>query len=101
MYMYILSSVPVYLYAHAHTHVRIYMYIHVHVHIHCMYVYMYVHTLMQDVSVDELLGHQFVQRRMQKPSSCSACEEIIWQDGLACQSEFVYIYTCTMYIPCS
>ena len=52
----------------------------------------YTHT--QDISVDGLLGHQFVQRRMQKPSSCSACEEIIWQDGIACQSKFVYMNLC-------
>ena len=46
-------------------------------------------TFVQEVSVDGVLGHQFVLRRMQKPSSCSACEEIIWQDGIACQSECV------------
>ena len=52
--------------------------------------------LLQEESVDGLLGHQFVQRRMQKPSSCTACEEIIWQDGIACQSECVR--GCCMYI---
>ena len=49
----------------------------------------------QEESVNRLLGHQFVQRRMQKPSSCSACEEIIWQDGIACQSECVSGSMCT------
>ncbi|CAI8037433.1 hypothetical protein GBAR_LOCUS20935 [Geodia barretti] len=46
----------------------------------------------EEESVNRLLGHQFVQRRMQKPSSCSACEEIIWQDGIACQSCPVVIH---------
>jgi protein-tyrosine phosphatase len=46
----------------------------------------------EEESVNGLLGHQFVQRRMQKPSSCSACEEIIWQDGIACQSCPVVIH---------
>lgn len=44
--------------------------------------------------MDGVLGHQFVQRRMQKPSSCSACEEIIWQDGIACQGKCVYTVLC-------
>lgn len=43
--------------------------------------------LLQEESVDGVLGHQFVQRRMHKPTSCSACEEIIWQDGIACLSK--------------
>ena len=40
--------------------------------------------------MDELLGHRFVQRRLQKPSSCSVCEEIIWQDVMACMGKFEY-----------
>ena len=65
------------------------IYIHVVVHAH-----IYIHILhMQVENVDGFLGHQFVQRRMQKPSSCFACEEIIWQDGIVCQSKHLFRHT--------
>ena len=79
-------------------YIYIYMFILSFVHTHtCAYTCtcIYIHTLshMQVENVDGLLGHQFVQRRMQKPSSCSACEEIIWQDGIVCQSKHMFRHT--------
>ena len=47
--------------------------------------------VLQEETVDEFLGHQFVPRRMLKPNTCLACEEIIWHDCIACLSECLYV----------